>query len=526
MRVGLIFSFDPLPVSADLSGEGITRVVKKVIDECSAVGFQFTVFTQDWCSPSVSAAFAKAFSESQVDLHIVRDPLWFKLRARYYTMLPMAKRIDSRLLSSRGGRILRDPRFTVGVSFLLALLAAAVFWFESSLVWPSSASSLYFALAALFIAFLAPLALHILVGAERKIEMFYNHHRLRLHSRQRSALIREVDRANLDVAWLPVLSVPEAHELRTPWVFTFPDMVYFEFPTQWVGFPGALTTLETVHSCLNAASAVTCYSEYVKRQHIARLRKKNTGVFVVPNGPMGFDVYDSAESAIRADPNTPVNEPDLNGLDLGGFGLKSAVVPFIFAPTQNRPHKNLWNLCRAVELLVREEHFPVRLVLTAGSLGNSGTGVDLGEWLRERNLSGVVIHTPRLTERRLKLMYEQAAIAISPSLFEAGVPFMLAEGALTGTPVLLASTEVTREALDGIFRADELMFDPFDVRGLALQLRTIIQNRAEYVSLTRRVSDDLYQVQSWQRTANLYTDAFSFAYNSSLINGRRDESKS
>jgi glycosyltransferase involved in cell wall biosynthesis len=271
---------------------------------------------------------------------------------------------------------------------------------------------------------------------------------------------------------------------------------------------------------------VTCYSEYVKRQHIARLRKKNTGVFVVPNGPMGFDVYDSAESAIRADPNTPVNEPDLNGLDLGGFGLKSAVVPFIFAPTQNRPHKNLWNLCRAVELLVREEHFPVRLVLTAGSLGNSGTGVDLGEWLRERNLSGVVIHTPRLTERRLKLMYEQAAIAISPSLFEAGVPFMLAEGALTGTPVLLASTEVTREALDGIFRADELMFDPFDVRGLALQLRTIIQNRAEYVSLTRRVSDDLYQVQSWQRTANLYTDAFSFAYNSSLINGRRDESKS
>ena len=120
----------------------------------------------------------------------------------------------------------------------------------------------------------------------------------------------------------------------------------------------------------------------------------------------------------------------------------------------------------------------------------------------ENNLSNRVVLTGFVNENELTMLYQNADIFISPSIFE-GFGFTPLEAMAAGTAVCVSRSTSHPEVCGDA----ALYFDPFDVDEIAEQLRKIIHDDTTKQNLIGRGFENVKRFdwqQSCKQTFDLY----------------------
>ena len=101
---------------------------------------------------------------------------------------------------------------------------------------------------------------------------------------------------------------------------------------------------------------------------------------------------------------------------------------------------------------------------------------------------------------------------MTPSLFEASLPFTLFESVSVGTPCLMADIPVTRAAMVGhASLAAATLVDATDPRRVADAIARALAGRADLLAAQRTFLDEYYAINSWERCAARYAEVLAGA---------------
>jgi len=159
-----------------------------------------------------------------------------------------------------------------------------------------------------------------------------------------------------------------------------------------------------------------------------------------------------------------------------GIGFSLANCPYIFYASQFRPSKNIMNLVKAYEYLLRRRFIHHKLVLTCNLKREEAA--ELKKYLQENELQNEVLCLWNVPTKVLAALYKCADLVINPTLYEGGFPFTFGEGMSVGTPSLMSDIPQVRDVLETA-GLEEIMFDPYDWRAMAEKIEWALSNKAE-----------------------------------------------
>jgi glycosyltransferase involved in cell wall biosynthesis len=253
-------------------------------------------------------------------------------------------------------------------------------------------------------------------------------------------------------------------------VVTLLDLIWLRFPDTMARWPTFLMK-QTAPRCARSADRVIAISEFARRDLEASLSLDPGKIDVTPLG-----VADERPAA-----GTP--EAELRDRLRLGDG------PVVLCVSQQRPHKNLASLIRALPLLDAERP---RLVLT-------GARTEHQEELRalavERGVQDQVVFPGWVSERDLDGLYGLARCFALPSLDE-GFGLPLLEAMRHGVPVACSKVSSMPEVAGDA----ALLFDPRDVGDIAAQIGRLLRDGELRAELVRRGRERCREFP-WSRTA-------------------------
>jgi hypothetical protein len=284
-------------------------------------------------------------------------------------------------------------------------------------------------------------------------------------------------------AWYcPTAYWPSVTALSRPQLICVPDVVLCDFAAGFgpVGGGRLLQTFEEIGRTIGAGRHFLTYSEQVKwRTLVRRFHVAPASVHVIPHGANRLDplifVRGSAdpERATDAFCTEVVAAAVARHNSIATTGALGRDTRFLFYASQFRPHKNVPNLLRAFEHLLRRRYVSCKLVLT----GDPDASPETREAVSSLRLGDEVVFLPRLSPRQLAACYRRAALAVNPSMFEAGLPFTFSEAVSVGTPVVMARIPVTTDAIVDPALAGEMLFDPLDWKDMAARIEWALEHR-------------------------------------------------
>jgi glycosyltransferase involved in cell wall biosynthesis len=180
--------------------------------------------------------------------------------------------------------------------------------------------------------------------------------------------------------------------------------------------------------------------------------------------------------------------------------------PYLFYPTQLRPHKNIPVLVRALNRLV-VKGYDIKLVLT----GNIEDCPSLQEDIHLKGLNNYVLILGDVPEKDLYSLYHHCAATVVTTLFEGGFPWQALEALAMNAPVVLSRIPVVEERLRAEGFEPEvsglLLFDPFDHIELADKILLALADRDGAVHRQSRVREKLL-AYTWDEVSHQCFEMF------------------
>lgn len=184
-------------------------------------------------------------------------------------------------------------------------------------------------------------------------------------------------------------------------------------------------------------------------------------------------------------------------------------VDYIFYPSQVRGNKNILNLVKAYEYLLRTRNIRIKLILTC----NLNNDKELCNYIYENRLQYDVLSFNSVTAQQLAALYMCAKLVVNPTLYEGGFPFTFGEGMSVGTPSVMSNIPQVREVLkDG--NLSEYIFDPYDYIDMAKKIEKGLQNREELFEKEKAIYSKL-SGRTWKNVCEEYIQAFQYFINRS-----------
>jgi glycosyltransferase involved in cell wall biosynthesis len=312
-------------------------------------------------------------------------------------------------------------------------------------------------------------------------EEIYRH----LHVDEHMLAAREGERLGVPVWLVTSPASAAAAKLKTPTVFAVADLVPIDFPLGFSKADGgawARRVIEDIRKGVTNASATISYSEFVREEHVIRcLDVPPKKAHVVRHATPDTDdpAYENPSFARdeRLLTDYLQSKPAVRSWSSAVTGgmpqhLPLARIPYLLVSSQIRPHKNVSNMIRAFEILLRRHDVDCKLVLTGDLRG----WPDLQTQITSRGLEFDVLSLPSVPHAAHVALYRRAALTVVPTLFEGGFPFCFAEGMAVGTPAVMSRIPVTEETvppeLEGL-----MLFDPYDPEDIAEKSLAAVHNR-------------------------------------------------
>jgi glycosyltransferase involved in cell wall biosynthesis len=157
-----------------------------------------------------------------------------------------------------------------------------------------------------------------------------------------------------------------------------------------------------------------------------------------------------------------------------------------------REHKNLPNLIRAFDILIKKYNFQGNLVL--GGVEDPYYPETRNEW-KKRGLENRVIRPGFLSGEKLNLLYQAADVFVLPSLYE-GFGLVTIEALNQGTAVACSNIDPLKEVLKNA----SIYFDPHNPEDIANKLNILLQDKRLQIKLLMQ-AQGILEKYDWQEMA-------------------------
>jgi len=234
------------------------------------------------------------------------------------------------------------------------------------------------------------------------------------------------------------------------------------------------------------ASAIFCYTKFLKNMVIERFHTDPKRIFVVQPG-IGEEMK-------------PAEDKEYLASFLKGFGIDQPYILFIGALTQR---KNVEGLVRAYHILRNESKTDHKLVLLGERIFHSE---GIFRAIDELNLQDDVIFVPRRAHSELPMFYSGADVFVFPTFSEGfGLPPL--EAMACGTPVVASNVTSVPEVVG----PGAVLVDPYAPEDIARGIAKCLTDADFSRELVRRGIKHAADF-TWERTAKQTLAAYKQVY--------------
>lgn len=290
-----------------------------------------------------------------------------------------------------------------------------------------------------------------------------------LYSLQEQFLIPfQIRKESFDLFHSPTYTIPLPFSSKG--IITIHDLIPLIFPKDF-GFRHHLFFRLIVRRAVSRCPRVFTVSDRSRKDIITYLQGRQGQLVISPNG---------------LDSHWKPNSIDQDFIRR--YGLDQGFLLFVGNP---KPHKNFSRVLSAFESLVKEDHYPGKLVSIGLPPGN------LSPALRDR-----VLFLPHCSDPELGLFYSGADLLVAPSLYEGfGLPVL--EAMACGCPVLISD----QGALPEISGDAGFQVNPYDIRAIKEGMRTVLSQPNFRHILKERGIFRAGQF-SWEKTAGIVLETY------------------
>ncbi len=252
---------------------------------------------------------------------------------------------------------------------------------------------------------------------------------------------------------------------------TIHDLIPLIFPKDY-GISHRLFFRFVVRRAVSRCLKIFTVSEHSRKDIFTFLQGRHERMVITPNG---------------LDPHwgpKPL-DPEFNRR----HGLDQGYLVFVGNP---KPHKNFTRVLSAFELLIKEDHYPGKLV-----------SIGVAPWNLSSKLKDRVLIVPECNDQDLGLFYSGAELLAAPSLYEGfGLPVL--EAMACGCPVLIGD----QGALPEIAGDAGFQVNPYDIRAIKEGMREVLYHQDLSQMLRERGLKRAGQF-SWEKTARIVLDTYN-----------------
>jgi glycosyltransferase involved in cell wall biosynthesis len=536
MKIGVFIAYEP---NAELSNQGLGRLLRELVRGLLEIeGTEVVLLCPSW----LKADAEDFFSDTRAPGLSIQAPptvpalvrlrsLWTRRRRRPVDRVGLLARA-LRLARHLAGRLL-----ALGEAAVVALLSIrSIYLFALVMTAVAVAAILLVPLSALVLLVVAGALIPLLIGRIPAVRRLAAHGRSlldRVRARRRAGsrpslkvvvfdrifreetdlMVRMADaQRDVDVWFSPTVFWPEFSRIDAPTVQAFPDMLISEFPTSFaVEMPRQVEILRRASLAIKSGRHFTAYSEATAHGALGRrFEVDRSDIHIIPHAPIDLSRFIAIRGTLDDDHARRKFATDLiHGYRHAGWaadpylrGFDFTDARFIFYASQFRPNKNLMNLVKAFEIVLRRRHENCKLILT----GNFAHAPEVEQYIQARRLNRDVVSAFDVPDAVLAAFYAKAQLAVNPTLYEGGFPFTFAEGMSVGTPSIMSRIPQVTDVIGGEL-AEEMLFNPYSTDDMAERIVCGLRNRDRLIALQQPLYDRM-KGRSWVDVARDHVAAF------------------
>lgn len=513
--------------------EGLGRYIGSLISGFVAAGHKITVACPKWSLNTIDDLFQDfQINEDMVEFIVSRKipVLW------YFYDRKKKKRYPKRSLRYRALTSAADVMDAV-ISRLISITNMALFLLLIPLAAAAGIVLLPLALAALVLYLLYKLAKFLLKKGKFSIkeiifkvvsltvkyssEKWTDIHAFLVERRDnivQRELVKRVNRSEKESVWfVPALFWPQIEDIKGVKVVCAPDLVTEHFPALFAGTKDGVEATDMCRRVLSNEKYFITYSGFIRRTLLLdRYGKNEENVVAIPHINNSMSEYITmpdtwskllnsqkdftlsfAKSCVREVRkfHHAADDRFMETFDTDG-------IRFIFYASQYRPYKNILNLVKAYEYLLREKYVNFKLIMTCDL-----SKTDVLEYIWEHRLQYDVLCFHNVSAQQLASLYRCADLVVTPTLYEGGFPFTFGEGMSVGTPSVMSDIPQTRDVVEPYGLADDILFDPYDWKAMVEKIEYGLANSRELYQRELTLYRDL-EKRTGDVVAEEYINAF------------------
>ncbi len=330
-------------------------------------------------------------------------------------------------------------------------------------------------------------------------------------------LVRRINRQNeeMDIWYSPGIFWPCFNEIKGNKVINAPDLVVMDFPLHWYNESGVIdASIQSEKTILEGKYFIT-YCEYIKNDLlIKRYAKNDNNIRVIRHMVNNMGQYVNIDAKIAskiADENvftksfcrTLLGQSKHNILYVDNYvkNFDFENVRYIFYSSQARPHKNLINLLKAYQYILRKRYGEIKLFVTGDLYKNK----EIKDYIHENKLQYDVLCFYNVNSQQLAALYHEAELVVNPTLYEGGFPFTFAEGMSVGVPSIMSDIPQVREEFGN--ELGECLFDPYDFMDIANRIEWGMNNKEHLYAQQQPIFEKMCM-----RNVNYYVEEYIEAF--------------
>lgn len=323
-----------------------------------------------------------------------------------------------------------------------------------------------------------------------------------------------------DLWYCPTAFWNEFNKIKSVRVLCAPDMVTDEFAGPFSVYFCSKQTSDVRKSIQDGQYYIT-YCNYLKETLlIQKFGKKSEDIIAIPHAVNDSQHYiDVSECFCRDgfpyDVNMRFARAILKSamgkvMEVGNYLYSSECafsmedVRYLFYASQVRGNKNILNLVKAYEQILKEKNIPIKLFLTA----NINNSVELNEYVKSHGLQYDVLFFNSVTNQQLAALYKCAELVVNPTFYEGGFPFTFGEGMSVGTPSVMSKIPQVTEVFDNS-EYEDFLFDPYDVDDMVEKIVYGLRYREELYVKQEKIFLNM-NMRTWEDVGKEYVEAFSY----------------
>ncbi|MDH7784881.1 glycosyltransferase involved in cell wall biosynthesis [Ochrobactrum sp. 19YEA23] len=319
-------------------------------------------------------------------------------------------------------------------------------------------------------------------------------------------------RKDIDIWFSPTVFWPEFSSINAPTVQAFPDMLISEFPTTFaLELAGSVAVFKRASKAIKAGKHFTSYSEAVGHGALSkRFDVDQKNIHVIPHAPINLSKFITVigtldDEMARNKFTTNLIHGHRNAKWSGDQYLSNfdfSDTQFIFYASQFRPNKNIMNLVKAFEIVLRKRHKYIKLIMT----GNWEHAPEVLEYIKKKRLTRDILTAYNASDEVLAALYAKARLSVNPTLYEGGFPFTFAEGMSVGTPSLMSRIPQVTDVIQGRLAAT-MLFDPYSIDDIASKIEYGLDHRGALFDLQTPLYNEMRN-RTWSDVAEDHIKAF------------------